>query len=126
MSLRALEQLARDIADNFACGCYTDDLETEDCPCGGDGRDEDGNSGAFEGCWNCQARAALAEPDAVRCIDCNDEMEHAGNQGRCRDCNIDFIVECCRCKCCGWWRTNGLLWPQQTHHPMPNCPWMAL
>lgn len=63
MSLRALEALARDIADNFDCKCYTDDLESDDCPCGGDGRNEDGDVGGLFGCWNCQARAALVEPE---------------------------------------------------------------
>ncbi len=61
-----------------------------------------------------------------RCIDCNEEMDHAGNRGRCRDCDLEWIVEQGRCQACGWWCTNGLLWPQQTHDPMTNCPWMAL
>jgi hypothetical protein len=61
-----------------------------------------------------------------RCIDCNEEMGHEGNRGRCRDCDIEYLFECGRCEACGWWRTNGLLWSQQTHDPMHNCPWVAL
>jgi hypothetical protein len=60
-----LQGLAQDIADNFRCDCYTDDLDSDDCPCGGDGRDLDGNAGALEGCWHCQALAALDSPQSA-------------------------------------------------------------
>lgn len=59
MNVEALQQLARDIADGFRCDCYTDDLDSDDCPCGGEGRSLDGNPGALQGCWHCQALAAL-------------------------------------------------------------------
>jgi ribosomal protein L37E len=61
----------------------------------------------------------------MKCIDCDEEMGHEGNHGRCRDCDIDYIVEVGRCKACGYWRTNGLLWEPKIHDLASNCPWMA-
>jgi hypothetical protein len=56
-----LVALARDVTIDMDCVCYVDDLpDGEPCPCGGDGRDEKGNPGDYEGCWKCQARSALA------------------------------------------------------------------
>lgn len=61
-----LQRLARDIIDDFRCDCFVEDLpEDEDCPCGGDGRSEKDAPG-LEGCWNCQAWAALADDAALR------------------------------------------------------------
>jgi hypothetical protein len=54
-----LQQLARDVIDHFGCSCHFDDLARERCPCGGDGRDKDGQA-TLEGCWHCQAREALS------------------------------------------------------------------
>lgn len=51
-----LRQLARDIVESFSCGCA--DTEDGECPCGGDG------PGDLEGCWHCQARAALSDEDS--------------------------------------------------------------
>lgn len=60
MSTNALRQLATDVMNNHACRCYVDDLpEYESCPCEGDGRDDDGYP-TWDGCFHCQARAALA------------------------------------------------------------------
>lgn len=59
MRLAALQQLARDVAEHFTCGCADVDLEDGDCPCGGDG------PGDLEGCWRCQALAALAESECI-------------------------------------------------------------
>ena len=44
-------ELARCIAEAFDCECK---FEGDVCPCGGDGNDD-------EGCWNCQANAAIAD-----------------------------------------------------------------
>ena len=55
-----LEQLAQDLITRFDCSCYVDDLPyDEQCDCGGDGRVEGGGMGAEEGCFVCQAKAAL-------------------------------------------------------------------
>jgi hypothetical protein len=48
-----LVALARDLIETYICDCEVDD---DDCDCGGDGPD-----GALEGCWRCQAFAALRE-----------------------------------------------------------------
>jgi len=60
--MRKLRQLARDIIDNMDCNCIdADGNEPRPCQCGGEGRDIESNIGnPFEGCWNCQAKAALA------------------------------------------------------------------
>ena len=56
-----LRKLARDIAEDNRCNCTNQNGdEPRRCPCGGDGMD-DGIVGdrPFEGCWHCQAKAAL-------------------------------------------------------------------
>lgn len=49
-----LQQLARDILEDFSCGC-NEDGRAQDCECGGDGTPYGGN----EGCWKCQAFTTL-------------------------------------------------------------------
>lgn len=53
-----LEALARDISNNFICSCEWPASDGDKCQCGGDGTD------GMEGCWKCQADAALREVPA--------------------------------------------------------------
>ncbi len=76
--------------------------------------------------WTFDGAASATGRDAVTaerpCVDCGDPTLNAE---RCRDCDLEYITESSRCKDCGWWMTNGLLWAQRTHDTMENCPWMA-
>jgi hypothetical protein len=63
------------------------------------------------------------------CIDCLDE-DGSSPERRCRDCNLDWLVEQSCCELCGWWRVNELgertMFGPHMHNHMTACPYMAV
>lgn len=62
------------------------------------------------------------------CIDCG---EPTVNDKRCRDCDIDYLLEDATCAACGMslldLKPIGLLYPVREAHGFTRaCPWMAL